>query len=622
MERTRLEDERPEAGIVVDHASVVHDAGDIARKSRDLLKRYGLALALSGLALGIRGALPVPVGTTIYQLPIVAVVLSGWLGGRGPGLFASIICVTGVWYWFLPPVNTLDVAAGYQLPFAIFIGLCLLLTEFSGGRRRTEHALRASEERFRTLMEFSFDVYWETDAEHRFTRQEFSERLADAPARSSEIGKTRWEVPYLEPDEDAWRKHRATMDAHEPFRDFELARPTAGGGKRYVSVSGMPVFDEAGRFVGYRGVGRHITERKRVEVELRSRQELLDLAQKAARAVAFDWYIGARESENRWSPDLEAMYGLEPGTFDGTYQGWKKLVHPDDWPAVKLAIKRAHESGDIEAEYRVIHKDGSVHWLRAKGRMFFDSQAQPERMVGFMIDVTDRRQAEEELRASEARFRTFVDRATDAFFLMDEQIRVVDVNRQACDSLGWSREELIGMHPREFDVALDEPSIQRLAQRSRAGEIITFETRHRRKDGTIFPVEVRSGTFEQGGKLFYLALARDISERKHAEESLRQSEAYLTEAQRLSHTGSWAFDVASNRYVYTSEEIDRIFGFDPQGEKPTREVIFERIHPEDRSSWKRNLEKSLREKVDTTDQYRIVLPDGRSGIFTRSGIRW
>jgi PAS domain S-box-containing protein len=224
--------------------------------------------------------------------------------------------------------------------------------------------------------------------------------------------------------------------------------------------------------------------------------------------------------------------------------------------------------------------------------------------------MTERKRAEAELRAGEKRFRTFVDHATDAFFLMDKQLRVVDVNRQACESLGLSREELIGMHPSEFDVGLDETSIGQLAQRSRAGEIITFETRHRRKDGTVFPVEVRSGTFEQGGKLFYLALARDITERKHAEESLRQSEAYLTEAQRLSHTGSWAFDVASNRYVYTSEESDRIFGVDPRGEKPTREVIFERIHPEDRSSWKRNLEKSLREKADTTDQYRVVLPDG------------
>jgi PAS domain-containing protein len=252
-----------------------------------------------------------------------------------------------------------------------------LLSEFSSVRRRATHALRASEERFHALVQFSFDVYWESDAEHRFTRQEFSERLSDAPARGSEIGKTRWEIPYLEPDEEAWREHRATLDAHLPFRDFELARPTAAGGKRYISVSGIPVFDRAGRFVGYRGVGRHITEHKRVEAELRARQEMLDLAQKAALAVAFDWYIGARERENRWSPELEAMYGREPGTFDGTFQSWKKLIHPDDWPAAKLALKRAHVSGDIAAEYRVTHADGNVHWLRAKGRMFFDARASP-----------------------------------------------------------------------------------------------------------------------------------------------------------------------------------------------------------------------------------------------------
>jgi PAS domain S-box-containing protein len=372
-------------------------------KMPDVPKRYGVAVALAGFALFLRGSLPLLHGTAIYQLPIVAVVLSAWYGGRGPGFLASLICAMGVLYWFIPPVGTFELHPDYALAFFIFIALCLLLIEFSAGR-------------------------------------------------------------------------------------------------------------------------------KRVQAQLQARQEMLDLAQIAARAVAFDWFIGARERENRWSPELEAIYGLEPGTFERTFEGWKKLIHPDDWPAVKLAIKHAHESGDVAAEYRVVYKDGTAHWLRAKGRMFFDAKGRPERMVGFMSDITDWRHAQEELGASEERFRTFVDRATDAFLLLDEQLRIVDVNRQACDSMGWSREELIGMHPRQFDMGLDEPSIERLSQRASAGEIITFETRHRRKDGSVFPVEIRTGTFRKGGELFYLALARDISERKLAEEAMRAKDNALETA--------------------------------------------------------------------------------------------
>src|SRR5688572_11331230 len=291
---------------------------------RDVLKRYGVALGLAGLALLTPAMMAVKEGTSIYQLPLAAVVLSAWYGGRGPGLFACPVPPVGVLYLFFPPRYSFVLSPEYAVAFGIFLALCLLLSEFSAGRRLSELALRTSEERFRTLVQFSFDEYWETDARHRFTRQESSERLPDALRQQDKIGRTRWEIPMVEPDEEAWRKHRAVLDAHQPFRDFEIARPTPGG-TRVISVSGMPVLDSIGRFIGYRGVGRDITDSKRAESELRARQEMLDLAQTAAHAIAFDWHIGTREYENRWSPELEAMYGIEPGTFDGTYEGWKKL---------------------------------------------------------------------------------------------------------------------------------------------------------------------------------------------------------------------------------------------------------------------------------------------------------
>jgi PAS domain S-box-containing protein len=172
-----------------------------------------------------------------------------------------------------------------------------------------------------------------------------------------------------------------------------------------VSISGAPIFDDQGVFRGYQGIGRDITERKRAEAELRSRQEMLELAQKSAQAIAFEWRIGNGQGQNRWSPDLEAMYGVAPGTYDGTFESWKKLVHPEDWPAVNEAIKHAHETGDVASEYRVVHPDGSVHWLQAKGRMLFDGEGRPTRMVGFMQDVTQRRQAEDELKRMERQLR-------------------------------------------------------------------------------------------------------------------------------------------------------------------------------------------------------------------------
>ena len=99
------------------------------------------------------------------------------------------------------------------------------------------------------------------------------------------------------------------------------------------------------------------------------------------------------------------MLGLTPGTYDGSFEGWKNLVHPDDRPAVREAVQRASETGDVAAEYRVLHPGGVTRWLQAKGRMLFDADGKPQRLIGFMLDVTDRHTAEDELRRLEKQLR-------------------------------------------------------------------------------------------------------------------------------------------------------------------------------------------------------------------------
>ena len=134
-----------------------------------------------------------------------------------------------------------------------------------------ERALRESEERFRCLTEMSSDFYWESDAEHRLTQRTESKREAEEEVfrQMSPVGKRRWEIPYTSPDEAGWLAHRALLDAHLPFRGFEIARPRVNGTVHYIVISGDPVFDAAGEFTGYRGVGKDITGIKLAETDLR-----------------------------------------------------------------------------------------------------------------------------------------------------------------------------------------------------------------------------------------------------------------------------------------------------------------------------------------------------------------
>jgi len=267
-------------------------------------------------------------------------------------------------------------------------------------RQQAAAALRESEELFRSLTELSSDWYWRQDENLRFTYLSSQAISLTGHTGESSVGKLRWELADMWPLSGSWDEHKAVLAARQPFRNLECCRIGVDGVARYLSMTGAPLFDEHGRFKGYHGIGRNITEQKRIEAELRAWSEMLDLAQSAARAAAFEWRFGSADRQTRWSADLEPMLGVPPGTYDGSVDSWLKLVHPADRPAAEVVIERAHVPGDVSFEYRVLHKDGSTRWLHLKGRVGVEDGTQA-RLVGFMLDVTERHKAEEELQRLE-----------------------------------------------------------------------------------------------------------------------------------------------------------------------------------------------------------------------------
>ncbi|HTY23622.1 MAG TPA: PAS domain S-box protein [Desulfomonilaceae bacterium] len=215
----------------------------------------------------------------------------------------------------------------------------------------------------------------------------------------------------------------------------------------------------------------------------------------------------------------------------------------------------------------------------------------------------------ETVRESEERHRVTLQTAMDGFFRTDLKGRFIEVNETYCRMSGYSELELLTMNAADITVVRSAEMIADEIRIVAEEGSRRLESVYRRKDGSLFDVEI-SAQYQPiaGGQVF--AFVRDITERKRAEKSLRQSEAYLAEAQQLSHTGSFAFDLADNKYIYLSEECSRIFEWDAQESFPSREAISRLIHPEDWDRVKGDFEKLLREKVDTSSEFRVALPSG------------
>jgi PAS domain S-box-containing protein len=254
--------------------------------------------------------------------------------------------------------------------------------------------------------------------------------------------------------------------------------------------------------------------------ELREQASLLSLTHDAVYVCDMKGVI------RYWNRGAEVLYGwTEEHTVGEVAHELLKTVFPLPFEQIEAELLG---TGRWEGELVKTKQNGTQLVVASRWSLKRDDRGEPISILVTANNVTERKRAEESLRESETRFRTFVDHAGDALFVYNlENQTVIDVNRQACESLGYTREELIGKTPFEFHPDSYQAEMESVSERAAAGETV-FDTHwHRRKNGSTFPVEVHTTLVSYGGQRFLLTVARDITDRLRAEEAIRQSEKQL-----------------------------------------------------------------------------------------------
>ncbi len=301
-------------------------------------------------------------------------------------------------------------------------------------------------------------------------------------------------------------KRAQGSDWEGEFEDYR-----ADGSRVWIYACVSRILDDAGNPIAILGISHDISKRKRTEAKLLESQRRLEEAQRIARLASWSW--DPKTDKVWWSDGIYELFGLFPGQVEPSFEAFLELLHPADRPVALQRAQAVHEGNDLVAhDMRLIRPDGTLMWIHSRSRATRDADGNIISVEGTDQDITDRKLAEHALKESEERYRNFVEHTLDGLMIHSLEGTIIDVNAQACQMLGYSREELIGQRPYLFDCELSEDHYTNLTRQMMSGKRIVFETRLRRRDGSGFPAEVRLRPIPYDGHSMGLALIRDLSE--------------------------------------------------------------------------------------------------------------
>ena len=487
------------------------------------------------------------------------------------------------------------------------------LEKIEAEHRQLEKELHKSEELYRILVMTSPEAVTVTDLEGRITH--VSDRtliIHGAESAEEMIGKSAFEFIAPEDRERALNNLEKTLK-EGAVKNLEYVMLKKDGSRFTGVLNASLVKDYDGNPMAFIGTVRNITDRKKMEEELRESEEKYRSFVQNLQGIAFRGTLD-------WTPTffhgaVEDITGYTEEEFLTGNPRWNQVIHPEDRPIIAESAEkiRTVPNYSTSREYRIICKDNHTKWVQEFIQNVCDSSEEIVSVQGMIYDITHQKKMEEELQKSEEKYRTLFDTAPNSIVMVDMDGIITSCNALVAEETGYSRDELVGKHFRDvgFFSAEDVPFYTKVLASLTRGELIEpLEVTWYHVNGTRHVSEVYLSILkDKGNPVGFMAISRDITEKKMAEEALRESEERFRSTFEQAAVGI-AHVSQDGKFLRINQRFCDIIGYTPE---EVGALTFEEVtHPDDVDTDREYMHRVLTEDSNTYSREKRCLH--RNGI--------
>jgi len=580
----------------------------------------------------------------IALLMLCAVISTAWLGGFSPAILAITLSVFAFHYNLVPPTNSfvwkrdiLHIGIVEVPRLFLFASTSLYVAFVVMAQRKATEALRRSRDDLQVANE---DLKCIEAALLR------SERYLTEAQRLTGTGSFAWNVasgditwsdqtfrifecdratkPTMEfivqrthpEDRAAFQEtiDRVSIDRNDYDHEFRLLMPD--GSVKYVHAMARVAQDRSGG-VEFFGAVTDVTVAMEAERKLRRSEAYLAETQHLSHTSSWAWDVPHQVFVYR-SAEVYHLFGLDAEKNAGRQRSFHDRIVPDDRArVVEVAQRAVREKADFEVDYRIVLPGGSIKRVHSVGHPVVNNAGDVIELVGTHVDITEQFEAKEklqrafdDLKKSEDRLRLVIDTIPTLVWRAGPEGIPDFLNQPALDYTGLSSDQTETGWPRAFHPDDKKGMLQKWSAIRESGMRGGLEARLRRFDGEYrwFLFQAEPLRDEAGNIVKWYGSSTDIEDRKRTEEELRRSEAKLAEAQRVSQTGSFVWNITTGER-FGSKEFFRILGYD-EPRSVTFDMVIQRSHPEDRAFVEQAIERATRDGKDLDYEHRLLMPDG------------